>query len=51
MKRNPPDPRAEEGASMSLFIEEEGGTALPFDVEETARLVVEAALELENCPL
>ena len=35
---------------MSLFIEEEGGTALPFDVEETARLVVEAALELENCP-
>lgn len=35
---------------MSLFIEEEGGTALPFDVEETARMVVEAALELENCP-
>ena len=35
---------------MSLFIEEEGGTALPFDVEETARQVVEAALELENCP-
>ena len=35
---------------MSLFIEEEGGTALPFDVEETARLFVEAALELENCP-
>ena len=35
---------------MSLFIEEEGGSALPFDVEETARLVVEAALELEECP-
>ena len=35
---------------MSLFIEEEGGSALPFDVEETAQLVVEAALELEECP-
>ncbi len=35
---------------MSLFIEEEGGSALPFDVEETARSVVEAALELEGCP-
>ena len=35
---------------MSLFIEEEGGSALPFDVEETARSVVEAALELEECP-
>ena len=34
---------------MSLFIEEEGGSALPFDVEETARSVVEAALELEEC--
>ena len=35
---------------MTLFIEEEGGAALPFDTEETARLVVEAALELEQCP-
>lgn len=35
---------------MSLFIEEEGGRALPFDVEETARSVVEAALEMEECP-
>ena len=35
---------------MSLFIEEEGGSALPFDVEETARSVVEAALALEECP-
>ena len=35
---------------MSLFIEEEGGSALPFDVEETARSVVEAAPELEECP-
>ena len=35
---------------MTLFIEEEGGAALLFDTEETARLVVEAALELEQCP-
>ena len=35
---------------MNLFIEEEGGVTLPFDTEETARLVVEAALELEKCP-
>lgn len=35
---------------MNLFIEEEGGVTLPFDTEETARLVVEAALELEQCP-
>ena len=27
---------------MNLFIEEEGGVTLPFDTEETARLVVEA---------
>lgn len=35
---------------MNLFIEEEGSVILPFDTEETARLVVEAALELEKCP-
>ena len=35
---------------MNLFIEEEGSVTLPFNVEETARLVVEAALELEQCP-
>lgn len=35
---------------MNLFIEEEGSVKLPFDVKETARLVVEAALELEECP-
>ena len=35
---------------MTLFIEEEGGAALLFDTEETARVVVEAALELEQCP-
>ena len=35
---------------MNLFIEEEGGVTLPFDTEETARRVVEAALELEKCP-
>ncbi len=35
---------------MSLFIEEEGTTELPFDVKEVAELVIEAALECENCP-
>ena len=35
---------------MNIFIEEEGSVTLPFNVEETARLVVEAALELEQCP-
>ena len=35
---------------MNLFIEEEGSVTLPFNVEETARLVVGAALELEQCP-
>ena len=35
---------------MNIFIEEEGSVTLPFDVEETARLVVEATLELEQCP-
>ena len=35
---------------MSIFIEEEGGNALPFNTEEIARNVIEAALEYENCP-
>ncbi len=35
---------------MSLFIEEEGSTILPFDTAETAKLVIEAALELAGCP-
>lgn len=35
---------------MSIFIEEEGGAVLPFDTEDIARLVIEAALEYENCP-
>lgn len=36
---------------MSLFIEiEEGTQSLPFSVEETARLVVVAALDYEGCP-
>lgn len=35
---------------MSLFIEEEGSTVLPFDTEATARLVVDAALEYADCP-
>ena len=35
---------------MSIFIEEEGGTALPFNAEEIAGNVIEAALEYENCP-
>lgn len=35
---------------MSIYIEEEGGVALPFNAEEIARTVVEAALEYEKCP-
>lgn len=35
---------------MSLFIEEEGSTILPFDTAETAKRVIEAALELAGCP-
>ncbi|HIZ73669.1 MAG TPA: rRNA maturation RNase YbeY [Candidatus Mediterraneibacter stercoravium] len=35
---------------MSLFIEEEGEIRLPFDIKETAELVVSAALEVEQCP-
>lgn len=35
---------------MSLYMEEEGAVKLPFDVEETAELVIEASLEYEGCP-
>ncbi len=35
---------------MSLYIEEEGAVSLPFEVEATAELVVDAALEYEECP-
>lgn len=35
---------------MSLFIEDESPVTLPFDVEGTAELVIEAALEYEGCP-
>lgn len=35
---------------MSLYIEDEGQTSLPFDVENIARQVVQAALDLEACP-
>ncbi len=35
---------------MSLYIEEEGTTCLPFDTEETAKQVIEAALENMGCP-
>lgn len=35
---------------MSLFIEEENELKLPIDVEETAQLVVEAALDYIECP-
>lgn len=35
---------------MSLYIEKEGTTALPFDEKETAELVVDAALEYAGCP-
>lgn len=35
---------------MTLYIEEEGKGTLPFDVKETAELIVETALEYEDCP-
>ena len=35
---------------MSIFIEEEGAVTLPFNAEEIAGKVIEAALEYENCP-
>lgn len=35
---------------MSLYMEEEGTLVLPFDTEDTAELVIEAALEYEGCP-
>lgn len=35
---------------MSLYLEEEGDVKLSFDIEETANLVIEAALEYEGCP-
>ena len=33
---------------MSLYLEEEGEIALPFEMKEVAELVVEAALEQEG---
>lgn len=35
---------------MSLYMEDEGSITLPFDTEDTASLVIEAALEYEGCP-
>jgi len=35
---------------MSLFIEIESNIDLPFSVEETAQLVIDATLEYVNCP-
>ena len=35
---------------MSLFIEEEGTIKLDFNTEEIAALVIDAALELADCP-
>ena len=35
---------------MSLYMEDEGSVELPFDTEDTANLVIEAALEYEGCP-
>lgn len=35
---------------MTLYIEEEGNVSLPFDVEETAELIVETVLDCEECP-
>ena len=35
---------------MTLFLENETGEDLPFDMEDTARMVCEQALEQEGCP-
>lgn len=35
---------------MTLFLEEEGSVRLPFDVKETAELMIETVLEHEGCP-
>lgn len=35
---------------MTLFIEEEGDITLPFDIKETAQLMVETSLACANCP-
>ena len=35
---------------MTLFLENETGEDLPFNMEDTARLVCEQALEQEGCP-
>lgn len=35
---------------MTFYVENETEEVFPFDVEETVRLVCEAALEEENCP-
>ena len=35
---------------MNLFIEEEGVVALPFNIPETAALVIEKALDYVSCP-
>ena len=35
---------------MSLYIEEEGSVTLPFDTEEIAIAVTEAALDYAECP-
>ena len=35
---------------MSLFLEEEGDIKLDFDFEETAKLVIEEAMDFVKCP-
>ena len=35
---------------MTFYVENETGEILPFDVEETVKLVCEAVLEAEACP-
>lgn len=35
---------------MTLFIEEEGNVTLPFDIKETAELIIETVLDYEQCP-
>lgn len=40
----------EKEKTVSIYVEEEGSSCLPFDIEGTARVVIEKALEYEECP-
>ena len=35
---------------MTFYVENETDKELPFDIEEVAKIVIEEALDSENCP-